>query len=87
MRASMLFQWNEAHTPTRWLMAGLLGLLPITAQAADPIRDTLQVHGFLSQALVITDDNDFFGASSDHAGSLEYTELGLNASFRLITRC
>ncbi|WP_311064999.1 hypothetical protein [Halomonas sp. DWK9] len=81
MKAFVLFQWSENRTPTRWLTAGLLALLPITAYADNP-RDTLQVHGFLSQALVITDHNNFFGTSSENAGSLEYTELGLNASFR-----
>ncbi len=40
------------------------------------------MHGFLSQALIITDHNDFFGPSSEGGGSWEYTELGLNASFR-----
>ncbi|MDQ7728554.1 hypothetical protein [Halomonas sp. SpR8] len=44
--------------------------------------DTLQVHGFLSQALVITDDNNFFGSSSEDEGSFEFTEVGLNASLR-----
>ncbi|MGM8932838.1 hypothetical protein [Salinicola halophyticus] len=46
------------------------------------MSDTFQVHGFMSQALIVTDHNDFFGPSSDGGGSLEYTELGLNASFR-----
>lgn len=81
MKAFVLFQWSENRAPTRWLIAGLLALLPMTTHADKP-RDTLQVHGFLSQALVITDHNDFFGDSSENAGSLEYTELGLNASFR-----
>lgn len=36
----------------------------------------------MSQALIVTDHNDFFGPSSEGGGSLEYTELGLNASFR-----
>ncbi|MCE8033775.1 hypothetical protein EKK97_19510 [Billgrantia tianxiuensis] len=44
--------------------------------------DTLQVHGFLSQALVITDHNNFFGPSSSGGGSLKYTEIGANASIR-----
>ncbi len=36
----------------------------------------------MSQALIVTDHNDFFGPSSEKGGSLEYTELGLNASVR-----
>jgi len=82
MRASVSFQWSERPPLTSWLAAGLLTLLPLGAHGDDHPSDTLQVHGFLSQALVVTDDNDFFGASSDHAGSLEFTELGLNASLR-----
>lgn len=82
MRASLSFQWSEYRAPTAWLAAGLLALLPLSAHGDGGRWDTLQVHGFLSQALVITDDNDVFGASSDHAGSLEFTELGLNASYR-----
>ena len=41
----------------------------------------LQIHGFASQALIFTTDNNFFG-NSDH-GSADFTELGLNASFQL----
>ncbi|WP_245391763.1 OprO/OprP family phosphate-selective porin [Salinicola aestuarinus] len=50
---------------------------------SDEGRDTLQVHGFMSQALVVTDHNAFFGPSDEGLGSLEYTELGLNVSRRL----
>lgn len=49
---------------------------------AQGMGDTFQVHGFMSQALILTDHNDFFGPSSDSGGSWEYTELGLNASIR-----
>ncbi|WP_244272238.1 hypothetical protein [Halomonas aestuarii] len=44
--------------------------------------DTLQVHGFMSQALVITDENNFFGPSSEGGGSYKFTEIGANASLR-----
>ncbi len=55
-----------------------------TARAQDSDdRGTLQLHGFMSQALVVTDRNAFFGSSDDGLGSLEYTEIGLNASMRL----
>ncbi|WP_261396466.1 MULTISPECIES: hypothetical protein [unclassified Halomonas] len=63
---------------------GLLATLVLACQAkahASPL-DTVQVHGFLSQALVITDDNNMFGDSSDSGGSWDYTELGINASIR-----
>ena len=44
---------------------------------ADP---QLQFHGFLTQAYVHTTDNNFFGDSED--GSVEFRELGINASYR-----
>lgn len=56
------------------------GLVP-QADAFD-MPDTFQVHGFMSQALIITDHNDFFGPSSEGGGSWEFTELGINASYR-----
>ncbi|WP_249273140.1 hypothetical protein [Halomonas sp. BC2] len=80
MKASVSSPWSKRLTQ-RCALAGLLAWLPVAGMAHDHPADTLQVHGFLSQALVITDHNDFFGNSSDK-GSLEYTELGLNASFR-----
>ncbi|MCP1363909.1 hypothetical protein BIS06_01465 [Halomonas sp. BBD48] len=49
---------------------------------ANDMADTLQVHGFLSQAWVISKGNDFFGPSSDDNGSFQYREMGLNASLR-----
>ncbi|WIX32163.1 hypothetical protein QO259_15305 [Salinicola sp. JS01] len=63
-----------------WLSA--LGLALAGQAQAMEMPDTFQVHGFMSQALILTDHNDFFGPSSRDTGSLEYTELGLNASFR-----
>lgn len=80
MKASVSFPWSKG-LGQRCALAGLLAWLPMAGMAQEHPADTLQVHGFLSQALVITDHNDFFGPSSDK-GSLEYTELGLNASFR-----
>ncbi|TDB04314.1 hypothetical protein E0702_05755 [Halomonas marinisediminis] len=50
--------------------------------AGNGVLDTLQMHGFLSQALVITDDNNVFGPSSEDGGSLKYTEIGANVSLR-----
>ena len=46
------------------------------------VMDTLQVHGFVSQGFIITDDNNFFGPSSGGGGSLKFTEVGVNASLR-----
>lgn len=44
--------------------------------------DTLQIHGFASQAFIQTSENRFFGDSKE--GSFDFTELGLNASIRPI---
>ena len=41
----------------------------------------LQIHGFISQAYLVTSDNDVFG-NSDKGGSFGLTEAGLNASLR-----
>ncbi|MGB5649462.1 MAG: hypothetical protein WBM59_05215, partial [Sedimenticolaceae bacterium] len=46
------------------------------------LGQTLQVHGFLTQGYVKTTDNRFFGDSDSKNGSFDYTELGVNASFR-----
>ena len=44
------------------------------------LSEGLQLHGFASQAVVYTTDNNFFGETDD-AGSLDFSELGLNASY------
>ncbi|QJR00173.1 hypothetical protein [Halomonas sp. PGE1] len=80
MIVSKSFRWSERRA--RLALAALLlgGNAPAAADSS--MLDTLQLHGFLSQALVITDRNDFFGPSSSGGGSLKYTEIGANASFR-----
>jgi len=44
----------------------------------------IQLHGFASQALVFTTDNNFYG-DSEH-GSADFTELGINASMQLFPK-
>lgn len=81
MIVSKLYRWIEERLLI--IMTGALALgVSVHAHSNSNVLDTIQVHGFLSQALIITDKNDFFGPSSQGAGSFEYTELGLNASFR-----
>ena len=41
----------------------------------------LQIHGFVTQAYLVSSDNDVFG-NSDKGGSFGLTEAGLNASLR-----
>jgi hypothetical protein len=80
MTVSKSLRWSERSAG---LVLGLLLLGSSSQAAADAgMLDTLQLHGFLSQALVVTDRNDFFGPSSSDGGSLKYTEIGANASFR-----
>ncbi|MGQ0593642.1 MAG: TonB-dependent receptor [Gammaproteobacteria bacterium] len=43
--------------------------------------DSVQVHGFLSQGYFLTTNNNLFG-SSERGGSLDFTEIGVNASWR-----
>jgi hypothetical protein len=44
---------------------------------------SVQIHGFLSQGMTITSDNNFFG-NSDDSVSFDFRELGLNGSWRII---
>lgn len=46
----------------------------------------LQIHGFASQGFILTSDNDFFGDSDGGGGSFDFTELGLNASWRPVPK-
>jgi len=54
-----------------------------TAESSDWL-DNLQIHGFASQAFMLTTDNDFYG-DSDH-GSAAYTEFGINSSLQLSSK-
>ena len=81
MIASKSFQWSDARSITAMAAALALGL-SAQAHSDEGVLDTLQVHGFLSQALVITDDNNFFGPSSEGEGSFKFTEIGANVSLR-----
>lgn len=82
MIVSTSYQWSNVGAR----LLGVIGILSLLATAknadAQDIGDTLQVHGFLSQALVITDDNNFFGPSSEGGGSTQFTEVGVNFSVR-----
>ena len=44
-------------------------------------ENKLQIHGFVSQSFIYTDKNNFLGDSSEN-GSLDFTELALNFSYR-----
>ncbi|BBL71440.1 OprO/OprP family phosphate-selective porin [Methylogaea oryzae] len=59
-----------------WLVCSL------PAAALEPFEGA-QVHGFLSQGYILTSGNQLFG-DSRHGGSLDYTQLGVNGSWRLL---
>ncbi len=81
MIASKSFRWSKYRAITALLGVFVL-CLPTDARSDESVMDTLQVHGFLSQALIVTDDNNFFGPSSHGEGSFDFTEVGLNLSLR-----
>lgn len=45
------------------------------------LPDSVQIHGFASQSYLFTSGNDFFGHSTN-TGSLDFTEMGINGSWR-----
>ena len=51
------------------------------AHGVEMMDGRLQVHGFLTQGIVVTSDNNFMGGSDDD-GSLDLREIGLNFSLR-----
>lgn len=50
------------------------------AYALDYAAGKVQAHGFVSQGIVFTDDNNLFGSSQN--GSLDFREIGVNLSWR-----
>lgn len=52
------------------------------ANAVDLMNGDLKVHGFFTQSLVTTTDNNFLGQSDDRV-SKDFREIGLNGSWRL----
>lgn len=52
----------------------------LAAASSPALAAEYQVHGYAAQGFVYTDDNNFFGESSE--GSTDYYEAGLNASFQ-----
>ncbi|WP_238985370.1 hypothetical protein [Nitrosococcus halophilus] len=60
-------------------------LLANPLQAEWKLPDSFQVHGFASQAFILTTDNNFFGNSKDD-GTFDFRELGINASWRILPK-
>ena len=63
-------------------LLGAFSLLATPVRAIDLLDGDLQVHGFFSLTLVNTSDNNFFGQSDDRISN-NFSEVGLNSSWRL----
>ncbi len=65
-----------------WILIQGIFLLGATCAHAINLMDSeLQLHGFLTQGLVTTSDNNFLGQSNKKV-STDFRELGVNASLR-----
>lgn len=63
-------------------LLSILLVIPTMALAEDKAwYERIALHGFASQAYIHTTDNHFYGPSDD--GSFEFTEVGINGSFRI----
>lgn len=71
-----------ARAASRIVLIGGLSLASTIACAIDLLDGNFQVHGFASLTLVNTSDNNFFGQSDDQISN-NFSEVGLNASWRL----
>ncbi len=70
------------YTAYKATVAVLSLLGPVNAPALEWRNGDWQVHGFLSQGFTYTDHNQVFGTSED--GSLDFREMGLNGSVKLL---
>jgi hypothetical protein len=61
----------------------MLLLLANPSYAEWKLPDSFQIHGFASQSFIVTTNNNFFGNSKDD-GTLDFRELGLNGSWRIL---
>lgn len=55
---------------------------PPSVKAEDMWKSSLQYHGFITQGLIKTDNNNYYGHSSAPHGSAALTEVGFNISSR-----
>jgi len=78
---TLLHAKNQCFNLIKQLLLLLTLISPVTVLAETNWLDRLHIHGFASQGLIFTTDNNFYG-DSDH-GSANMTELGLNASLQL----
>lgn len=80
---TLFVPWRLNKTMPSPIGAGIVGTLFLLSCAnalALDLGDNAQIHGFASQAFTLTNHNQFFGDTTN--GSLGYTELGINGSYR-----
>jgi hypothetical protein len=70
-----------AKTVAGVIIQGIFLLWTTFAHAVDLMGSELQLHGFLTQGMVTTSDNNFLGQSNKKA-STDFREIGVNASLR-----
>tara|TARA_R110002049_G_scaffold269759_1_gene446678 strand:- start:2688 stop:3998 length:1311 start_codon:yes stop_codon:yes gene_type:complete len=86
-RSHLQSKASKAIKPYSEAILSLLLMLSTTGASAVQSNDwtkQIQSHGFATQGLIFTTDNNFYG-DSDH-GSANFTELGINASAQLSPR-
>ena len=77
----MCVSFKFAKTAAVIFVQGIILLWTTFAHAENLMGSDLQLHGFLTQGVVITSDNNFLGQSSKKA-STDFREIGVNGSLR-----
>ena len=77
----MCVSFKFAKTTAGIFAQGVFLLWTTFAHAVNLMGSELQLHGFLTQGVVITSDNNFLGQSNKKA-SIDFREIGVNASLR-----
>ncbi|RFC31073.1 MAG: hypothetical protein DID91_2727704523 [Candidatus Nitrotoga sp. MKT] len=77
----MCVPFKFVKTTVGFFIQGVFLLWTTFAHAVNLMGSELQLHGFLTQGVVITSDNNFLGQSNKKA-STDFREIGVNASLR-----
>ncbi|CAH1906062.1 conserved exported hypothetical protein [Candidatus Nitrotoga sp. HW29] len=80
----MCVSFKFAKTVIRRFVPSVLLLWTTVAHAVNLMGNDIQLHGFLTQGVVTTSDNNFLGQSHNKA-STDFREIGVNASLRATT--
>lgn len=77
----MCVPFKFVKTAVGFFIQGVFLLWTTFAHAVNLMGSELQLHGFLTQGVVTTSDNNFLGQSNKKA-STDFREIGVNASLR-----